>query len=142
MIKKLAVLVIEKADGSQDVMVGEKGEIVPAAREMIRAENDVRTGDVVRITALGEAGVLKQRRWKLAASPSPTVDDVEAEASTEGVEAEAGADEEAEEKAEEKAEGPDADEIREKLKAKGIKVPPRISVDNLVKMAIEAGVEV
>ena len=138
MIKKLAVLVIEKADGSQDVMVGEKGEIVPAAREMIRAENDVRTGDVVRITALGEAGVLKQRRWKLAASPAPTVDDVEAEASTEGVEAEAGADEEAAEK----AEGPDADEIREKLKAKGIKVPPRISVDNLVKMAIEAGVEV
>jgi hypothetical protein len=32
--------------------------------------------------------------------------------------------------------------VREALKAKGVKVPPRISIDALLKLAIENGVEV
>ena len=35
----------------------------------------------------------------------------------------------------------DASEIREKLKAKGVKVPPRIGSERLIALAIEHGVE-
>lgn len=36
----------------------------------------------------------------------------------------------------------DAKALREALKAKGVKVPPRIGIDALLKLAIENGVEV
>jgi hypothetical protein len=36
----------------------------------------------------------------------------------------------------------DAKAVREALKAKGVKVPPRIGIDALLKLAIENGVEV
>lgn len=36
----------------------------------------------------------------------------------------------------------DAKAVRDALKVKGVSVPPRISIDNLLKLAIEHGVEV
>lgn len=36
----------------------------------------------------------------------------------------------------------DAKAVRDALKAKGVSVPPRISIDNLLKLAIDHGVEV
>jgi hypothetical protein len=36
---------------------------------------------------------------------------------------------------------PDAKALREALKAKGVKVPPRIGIDALLKLAIDNGVE-
>ena len=128
MIKKLAVLVIEKADGTHTLSIGEKGPITAEARELIRAANDSGSREFERITALGEAGVLKHKRWKGNIPASATaIDPVDPPADDVG---------------DEDAEGPDAEDIRAKLKEKGIKVPPRITIDNLIKLAIDNGVEV
>lgn len=131
MIKKLAVLVIEKADGTHTLSIGEKGPIAAEARELIRAVNDSGSREFERITALGEAGVLKHKRWKgnsPASAPAvEPVDPVDPPAGDAG---------------DEDAEGPDAEDIRAKLKEKGVKVPPRITIDNLIKLAIDNGVEV
>jgi len=129
MIKKLAVLVIEKADGSVSTFVGEKGDIATQARNLIRETNDAPSHDIAAITALGSTGVLKQKRWKmnLPAVVAPVLVPVDTLA---------------EELDDEDAEGPDAEEIRAKLKEKGVKVPPRITIDNLIKLAIDNGVEV
>lgn len=119
-IKKLAVLVIEKSDGSISLSAGEKGDVSTAARDLIRETNDATGHDVARITALGMTGVLKQKKWKgnlPASAPAGEAGD-------------------------EDAEGPDAEDIRAKLKEKGVKVPPRITIDNLIKLAIDNGVEV
>jgi len=130
-IKKLAVLVIEKSDGSISLSAGEKGDVSTLARDLIRETNDSTGHDVACITALGMTGVLKQKKWKgnLPAS-APAVEDVDP------VEAPAG------DAGDEDAEGPDAEDIRAKLKEKGVKVPPRITIDNLIKLAIDNGVEV
>lgn len=124
MIKKLATLVIEMADGSCTLKAGEKGEISAEARELIRSTNDKPGQGVVRITALGESGVIKQRKYKSAIipdlPPTPSID-----GSGDG----------------EKTEGDDADTIRALLKEKGVRVPPRISLENLIKLAQENGIE-
>lgn len=127
-IKKLAVLVIEKSDGSISLSAGEKGKIAMDARDLIRETNDTPGHDVACITALSMAGVLKQKKWKgnLPAS-APAVEAVDPPAG---------------DASDEDAEGPDAEDIRAKLKEKGVKVPPRITIDNLIKLAIDNGVEV
>lgn len=127
-IKKLAVLVIEKSDGSISLSAGEKGDVSALARDLIRKTNDTTSHDVACITALGMTGVLKQKKWKgnLPAA-APAVEAVDPPADDAG---------------DEDAEGPDAEDIRAKLKEKGVKVPPRITIDNLIKLAIDNGVEV
>lgn len=119
MIKKLAVLVIEEADGTLTLSAGEKGDIATQARELIRATNDTEAHGIARITAIGEAGVLKQRKWKanVTESVAPAIEGSEDES-------------------------PDAEAIRAALKEKGVKVPPRISIDNLLNLAVEHGVKV
>lgn len=127
-IKKLAVLVIEKSDGSISLSAGEKGDVSTVARDLIRKTNDTTGHDVACITALGMTGVLKQKKWKgniPASTPAAALVDPPAD--------DAG---------DEDAEGPDADKIRADLKAKGVSVPPRITVDNLIKLAEKNGVEV
>lgn len=127
-IKKLAVLVIEKSDGSISLSAGEKGDVSTLARDLIRETNDTTGHDIACITALGMTGVLKQKKWKgniptstpAAALVDPPADDA----------------------GDEDAEGPDAEDIRAKLKEKGVKVPPRITIDNLIRLAIDNGVEV
>ncbi|MBK9580286.1 MAG: hypothetical protein IPO40_24740 [Fibrobacteres bacterium] len=131
MIKKLAVLVIEKADGSISLSAGEKGKIAMDARDLIRETNDTPGHDVACITALSMTGVLKQKKWKGNLPTSAPA--VEAADPVETPAGDAGDDD---------AEGPDAEDIRAKLKEKGVKVPPRITIDNLIKLAIDNGVEV
>lgn len=70
MIAKLAVLVIEKKDGSVETVAGEKGDIVTLVREEIRAANDNPANDIYRITAFGSIGIIKDRRYKLG-TPAP-----------------------------------------------------------------------
>lgn len=130
-IKKLAVLVIEKSDGSISLSAGEKGDVSTLARDLIRETNDTTGHDVACITALGMTGVLKQKKWKgNLPTSTPAVDVVET------------VDHPADDVGDEEAEGPDAEDIRAKLKEKGVKVPPRITIDNLIKLAIDNGVEV
>jgi hypothetical protein len=118
MIEKLAVLAIDKADGSLSLESGEKGEIYQKTRQMIRDLNAKPSHDVLRLRAFYHAGVLKEYKFKaniVAATAAPVVeDDTDA----------------------------DAKAVREALKAKGVKVPPRIGIDALLKLAIENGVEV
>lgn len=131
MIKKLAVLVIEKADGAVEIRPGEKGEIYATAREEKRRLNGEASHNVVRLTAFGSDGIIIQAKWK---SNLP--------ASTPAVEVVETVDPPADDAGDDDAEGPDAEDIRAKLKEKGIKVPPRITIDNLIKLAIDNGVEV
>ena len=116
MIEKLATLAIDKADGSLDLVAGEKGEIYQKARGLIRELNGKTSHDVLRIRAFFHGGVLKDYKFK-----------ANIVAVTSSVEA---------------SEEPDADILREALKAKGVKVPPRISLEKLVELAVENGVEV
>ena len=117
MTAKLAALVVEKKDGSVETVAGEKGEIVAMAKEMIRAANDDPANDVYRITAFGSVGILKDRRWKsnaaeVVAAPAEEIEEI------------------------------GATELREALKAKGVRVPPRISIESMRKLATENGIEV
>lgn len=133
MIKKLAVLVIEKADGAVEIRPGEKGDIYAAAREEKRRLNGEASHDVVRLTAFGSDGIIIQAKWK---SNIPAVE-VAAPAVTESVE-------EIPEEIEDDQTDASADvaAIRAALKAKDVKVPPRISVDKLIDLAVAHGVEV
>ena len=131
MIKKLAVLVIEKADGAVEIRPGEKGEIYAAAREEKRRLNGESSHNVARLTAFGSDGIIIQAKWKSNLPTSaPVVEAVEPVGPS------------ADDVGDEEAEGPDADKIRADLKEKGVKVPPRITIDNLIKLAIDNGVEV
>ncbi len=132
MIKKLAVLIVEKADGSVETSIGEKGDIYQKGRELKRKLNDDEIHDVFRVTAVGTTGVLVQAKWKKNSPPDEVV-----EVATESVE-------EIPEEIEDDQTDASADvaAIRAALKAKDVKVPPRISVDKLIEMAIAHGVEV
>ena len=133
MIKKLAVLVIEKADGAVEIRPGEKGDIYAAAREEKRRLNGEASHDVARLTAFGSDGIIIQAKWKAnipameVAAPVVTESVEETPEETEDDQIDASADVAA---------------IRAALKAKDVKVPPRISVDKLIEMAIAHGIEV
>lgn len=125
-MKKIAVLVVIKSDGTTTTKVGEKGPIYTETRELIRSINLGPAHDVARVVALGESGVLKSYKWKTNA-PAVSAPDQDPT---------------------EEASGPDDGDspadvqaLREALKAKGVKVPPRISADNLLALAIEHGVD-
>lgn len=135
MIKKLAVLVIEKADGAVEIRPGEKGELKDFAREEKRRLNGDESHDVARLTVLCLEGVSMQAKWKRNI-PAEVVAPI-VEVATESVE-------EIPEEAEDDQTDASADvaAIRAALKAKDVKVPPRISVDKLIEMAIAHGVEV
>lgn len=126
MIEKLAVLVVENGDGSVIITHGNKGEIYQEARALIHSLNDNPEHGVARVTALGHAGVLKERTWK-ANIPAPLTITQE---SSEDVES----DEDTEPES-------DVGDLRKALKAKGVRVPPRINDDTLRALAVEHGVE-
>lgn len=131
MIQKLAVLVVEKADGSVVLTAGSKGDIIVEGKALIRSTNESSDHDIARITVLGQMGVIKERTWKGNArevKPAPVVGGTPAGSGE-------GDDDEGNQSA-------DVAAIREALKAKGVKVPPRINIENLLALAIEHGVEV
>lgn len=118
MIEKLAVLAIDKADGSLELVPGEKGEIYQKTRGMIRELNAKPGHGVLRLRAFYAGGLLKGYKFKSEIIASAPV--VEEEDDSDEV----------------------AAEVRAKLKAKGVKVPPRISIERLLEMAIANGIEV
>ena len=156
MIKKLAVLVIEKADGTMEFRAGEKGEIAELARSTEHALNDAgNRHDVFRLCAFGPAGLFRETKWKfnapaeaVATVVAPTVTSIP-QAPAEAVaipadepddlpefegdpdsedEAESAPDEEAEKVA-----------LRKKLRDAGIQYSPRSGIDLLRKLVAEAG---
>lgn len=122
MIERLAVLAIDKADGSLELVSGEKGEIYQKTRAMIRELNAAEKHDVLRLRAFYQGGLLKGYKFKdniRAASPAPAPAPEEDEDSDEL-----------------------AKRIRAELKAKGVSVPPRIGDAKLLDLAEKHGVEV
>lgn len=155
MIKKLAILAIEKADGTVELQAGEKGEIREFARDLIRSLNDNPGHDIAQVTALCLDGTLKRRKWKenrpaevvapvaipaaasvpqapaeVAAITAGESDDLpEFEGDPDGEDdAESAPDEEAEKVA-----------LRKKLRDAGIQYSPRSGIDLLRKLVAEAG---
>ena len=136
MIKKLAILAIEKADGTVELQAGEKGEIREFTRDLIRSLNDNPGHDIAQVTALSLDGTLKRRKWKenwpaeVVAIPADEPDDLpefEGDPDSED-EAESAPDEEAEKVA-----------LRKKLRDAGIQYSPRSGIDLLRKLVAEAG---
>lgn len=122
MIEKLAVLAIDKADGSLELVHGEKGDIYQKTRAMIRELNAKPGHGVLRLRAFYQGGLLKGYKFKGEISAAvPAVEQIDDEV------------DEADELAK---------EIRAKLVAKGVKVPPRIGEAKLLKLAEEHGIEV
>lgn len=121
MIERLAVLAIDKADGSLELVSGEKGEIYQKTRNMIRELNATDGHSVLRLRAFYQGGLLNGYRFKAniiaATSSAPSVEEEE-----------------------------DSDEVakrvRTELKAKGVNVPPRIGDAKLLELAEKHGVEV
>ena len=117
MIERLAVLAIDKADGSLELVSGEKGEIYQKTRNMIRELNATEAHDVLRLRAFYQGGLLKGYKFKSnirAASEAEEIEDTDALAKR----------------------------IRSDLKAKGVNVPPRIGDAKLLELAEKHGVEV
>lgn len=116
MIERLAVLAIDKADGSLELVPGEKGDIYQMTRAKIRELNALPSHDVLRLRAFYQGGLLKGYKFKaniIAASAAPEEDSDEL-----------------------------AKRIRADLKAKGVSVPPRIGDAKLLELAEKHGVEV
>ena len=155
MIKKLAVLVIEKADGTVDLQSGEKGEIREFARELIRSLNDNPDHDVAQVTALDGGGILKRRKWKQNFPAEPVAPSVPASAPVAPA-VELGAKESAEPTGigesdelpefegdlDEQADATEEDEakaLRKKLRDAGISYSPRSGLDLLRKLVADHG---
>lgn len=131
MIKKLAVLVVERADGSVEFSRGEKGEIYQKGRELKRTLNGDDSHNVFRLTAFGKDGVIVEYKWKRNAPAGDVTEIIDASEVPESEEEDSSDDVSA-----------DADKIRAALKEKGVRVPPRIGIDKLLELAIANGVEV
>lgn len=155
MIKKLAVLVIEKADGTVDLQAGEKGDIREFARELIRSLNDNPDHDVAQVTALDGGGILKRRKWKQnwptevvappAAASAPVAPAVELVADEPADHAGIGESDELPEfdgDLDEQADATEEDEakaLRKKLRDAGVSYSPRSGLDLLRKLVAEHG---
>ena len=146
MIKKLAVLVIEKADGTVETQTGEKGEIREFARDLIRSLNDAEAHDVAQVTALGSDGILKRRKWKqnwLAEVAPVTIsqaDEAPAPEALADLPAFDGDPDEEEDAPEvEASEEDEAKALRKKLRDAGIQYSPRSGLDLLRKLVAESG---
>lgn len=114
MIERLAVLAIDKADGSLELVPGEKGEIYQKTRAMIRELNATDGHSVLRLRAFYQGGLLKGYKFKSNIRAASEAEDADALAK----------------------------DIRAKLKAKGINVPPRIGDAKLLELAEKHGIEV
>ena len=153
MIKKLAILAIEKADGTVELQAGEKGEIREFARDLIRSLNDADVHDVAQVTALGSDGILKRRKWKqnwpaevapvtisqVAEAPAPEApaDDPETPADLPAFDGDPDEEEDAPEV--EASEDDEAKALRKKLRDAGIQYSPRAGIEWLRNRVAEAG---
>ena len=72
MLKKPAVLLVEKAGGKVETIAGELGEIYSAARELRNETNDSGNPDsILRIMALSGRGVRAEYKFKGAIRSQP-----------------------------------------------------------------------
>ena len=154
MIKKLAILAIEKADGTVELQAGEKGEIREFARDLIRSLNDNPGHNVAQVTALSLDGTLKRRKWKenwpaeVAApavisqvvdtpAPEATADEPETPADLPTFDGDPDEEEDAHEV--EASEEGEAKALRKKLRDAGIQYSPRAGIEWLRNRVAEAG---
>lgn len=139
MIKKLAILAIEKADGTVELQAGEKGEIREFARDLIRSLNDNPGHDIAQVTALSLDGTLKRRKWKenwpaevvAPVTISQVVDNPEPEAPADLPAFEGDPDEEEGAPEVEASEEDEAKALRKKLRDAGVPYSPRSGLECL-----------
>ena len=118
MLKKPAVLLVEKAGGKVETIAGELGEIYSAARELRNETNDSGNPDsILRIMAMSGRGVRAEYKFKDAIRSQP----VESESVVDKTE-----DDEAE-----------AKELRKILRDASISYSPRAGLDHLRKQVAE-----
>lgn len=118
MLKKPAVLLVEKAGGRVETIAGELGEIYSAARELRNETNDSGNPDsILRIMAMSGRGVRAEYKFKDAIRSQP----VESESVVDKTE-----DDEAE-----------AKELRKILRDAGVSYSPRAGLDHLRKQVAE-----
>lgn len=155
MIKKLAVLVIEKADGTMEFRAGEKGEIAELARSTEHALNDAgNKHDVFRLCAFGPAGLFRETKWKFNApaevsapvviqqvvgDPAPEAPADEPEAPADFPTFEGDPDEEEDAPEVEASEEDEAKALRKKLRDAGIQYSPRAGIEWLRNRVAESG---
>ena len=117
MLKKPAVLLVEKAGGKVETIAGELGEIYSAARELRNETNDSGNPDsILRIMALSGRGVRAEYKFKDAIRSQP----VESETVIDNGEGGEGGEAEAK-------------ELRKILRDAGVSYSPRAGLDHLRK---------
>lgn len=118
MLKKPAVLLVEKAGGKVETIAGELGEIYSAARELRNETNDSGNPDsILRIMALSGRGVRAEYKFKDAIRSQPVESETVVD-NPEGDEAE-------------------AKELRKTLRDAGVSYSPRAGLDHLRKRVAE-----
>lgn len=121
MLKKPAVLLVEKAGGKVETIAGELGEIYSAARELRNETNDSGNPDsILRIMALSGRGVRAEYKFKDAIRSQP----VESETVIDNGEGGEGGEAEAK-------------ELRKILRDAGVSYSPRAGLDHLRKQVAE-----
>ena len=121
MLKKPAVLLVEKAGGKVETIAGELGEIYSAARELRNETNDSGNPDsILRIMALSGRGVRAEYKFKDAIRSQP----VESETVIDKVDGGEGDEDEAK-------------ELRKILRDAGVSYSPRAGLDHLRKQVAE-----
>lgn len=121
MLKKPAVLLVEKAGGKVETIAGELGEIYSAARELRNETNDSGNPDsILRIMAMSVRGVRAEYKFKDAIRSQP----VESETVIDNGEGGEGGEAEAK-------------ELRKILRDAGVSYSPRAGLDHLRKQVAE-----
>ena len=121
MLKKPAVLLVEKAGGKVETIAGELGEIYSAARELRNETNDSGNPDsILRIMAMSGRGVRAEYKFKDAIRSQP----VESETVIDKVDGGEGDEDEAK-------------ELRKILRDAGVSYSPRAGLDHLRKQVAE-----
>ena len=121
MLKKPAVLLVEKAGGKVETIAGELGEIYSAARELRNETNDSGNPDsILRIMAMSGRGVRAEYKFKDAIRSQP----VESETVIDN--GDGGEGDEAE-----------AKELRKILRDAGVSYSPRAGLDHLRKQVAD-----
>ena len=121
MLKKPAVLLVEKAGGKVETIAGELGEIYSAARELRNETNDSGNPDsILRIMAVSGRGVRAEYKFKDAIRSQPDESEtvIDNGEGGEGGEAE-------------------AKELRKILRDAGVSYSPRARLDHLRKQVAE-----
>lgn len=118
MARTVSVALVARADTVEILESGrDKAKCLAAAKDYIATAKPSELEEVFLLSALG--GAVQYRKRLLPSAADVVVEDLEDD-----------------------DQSADASAIREALKAKGVKVPPRIGLDKLLELAIANGVEV